>query len=315
MHYALSILSVFLTLALSAQTWDNGGSGNAWNTAQNWSPNAIPANNGSANLTFDGGWFGSTNSFVDQSWDVNALFFNGLLSSHTLSGSTLTVQTGFQVNGFFNSVTMTNDLSLSSQIFAQVNGVNSLFLEGDIGGSGGITKRGSGSLTLSGSNSYTGTTVLNGGTLLLGDDDVLADSSGLRLLGGRFETQGFDDTLGTLTLSANSTIDMSGGNSILQFSSASYSGGSLTIENWDGSVSGGNDQILFAGNVSQAFLDNVYWSDINVWGGRIDGNQIVPVGNQIVPVPEPRIYVMAFGLGGLVLWHLRRTRRKMTDTQ
>ncbi|MCS7063107.1 MAG: autotransporter-associated beta strand repeat-containing protein [Methylacidiphilales bacterium] len=143
-----------------------------------------------------------------------------------------------------------------------------------------LTKTGSGTLTLSGNspNTYTGlTTVASGtlelnktpgvnaingnllvqssGTLLLSQSDQINNTSNLTLAGGTFSTQGFSETLGVLTLSASSTLDLGSGNSILQFANSSSafwnSSAQLQILNWSGSTNGGGtDQIYFGTNSS-----------------------------------------------------------------
>lgn len=61
----------------------------------------------------------------------------------------------------------------------------------DIAGSGSVTKRGSGVLTLSGSNSYTGGTTIAGGTLSVASEANLGDVSGaLTLNGGVLQVTG-----------------------------------------------------------------------------------------------------------------------------
>ncbi len=54
----------------------------------------------------------------------------------------------------------------------------------DISGSGSVTKRGSGVLTLSGANSYTGGTTISGGTLSVASEANLGDVSGALTLNG-----------------------------------------------------------------------------------------------------------------------------------
>lgn len=72
---------------------------------------------------------------------------------------------------------------------------------GGIGGNGGITKSGSGTLTLSGlSNSYSGFTTINGGTVVINADNNLGANGNVVLNGGTLSAGG------SLTLIANRTL-------------------------------------------------------------------------------------------------------------
>ncbi len=76
-----------------------------------------------------------------------------------LSG-TLNVATGAKL--------LTGPISLAdSNVTVQVGSGSSLVVDAVIAGSGGFTKTGAGDLTLSSNNTYTGSTTLNGGTLLI----------------------------------------------------------------------------------------------------------------------------------------------------
>ena len=72
----------------------------------------------------------------------------------------------FTYVGSANSMNMgTGTVSLPNSITATVSG-NTLTVGGNIGGTGSLTKAGTGALVLGGSNSYTGTTTVSSGTLV-----------------------------------------------------------------------------------------------------------------------------------------------------
>jgi fibronectin-binding autotransporter adhesin len=83
------------------------------------------------------------------------------------------------------------------------NDQDSLFA-GIASGTGGLTKVGSGVLTLSGANSYSGLTSVQQGTLQLGASGVLADDSTLEVLNGAtLDMNGFDETVASFTIEGN----------------------------------------------------------------------------------------------------------------
>ncbi|PUE41071.1 autotransporter-associated beta strand repeat-containing protein, partial [Limnohabitans sp. 2KL-51] len=81
---------------------------------------------------------------------------------------------------------------------------NSTTFAGAMGGTGGLTKQGSGTFTLSGANTYSGATQLNAGTLALGSSDALG---GLTLITGNTNTIGFAG--GALQFSSSNRSDYS----------------------------------------------------------------------------------------------------------
>src|ERR1017187_3102978 len=150
----------------------------------------------------------------------------------------------------------------------------------------GLTKTGPGTLVLSGASANTygstsangnttvsggtlklsktagiaavpnGSLILNtGGTLLLGAANQIGDAVPMTLAGGTFQTAGFSEQLGTLKLTVNSTIDLGVGASVLRFAASSgvawTAGTTLTIANWNGSITGGGaEQVVFSSNSS-----------------------------------------------------------------
>jgi autotransporter-associated beta strand protein len=115
-----------------------------------------------------------------------------------------------------------------------------------ISGSSFISKIGNGILEFSGTaKTYTGTTIVNSGTLRLGAANQIADASNLQANGGIFSSGssvGYSETMGTIQLTENSFIDLGTGSHTLTFANSSAVGwtGSktLVITGWSGSCAG-----------------------------------------------------------------------------
>jgi autotransporter-associated beta strand protein len=119
--------------------------------------------------------------------------------------------------------------------------------------SGGLTKNGGGTLTLSAANDYSGGTTLSAGTLTLSGSGQLGSTTGaLTVNGGTLNLGGTSQTVGALSGSGG-TINTSTGSSTLTVGngggSGSYSG---TIANGSGTVSltktGGGTETLSGAN-------------------------------------------------------------------
>ena len=110
------------------------------------------------------------------------------------------------------------------------NTMSAAFADSGVGKTS-LTKEGAGTWILAGANTATGDITVTEGTLGIGADNRLGDTARLVLNGGTFSTGGFDETVGTLLLSADSIIDL--GNNVsgsaLAFSNSSG-------ETWTGSV-------------------------------------------------------------------------------
>lgn len=155
-------------------TWNNHSGDSLWNTT------SINWTNG-ANVAYsDAG--GPTVTFTD------------------VGAGAITV-TGSGVNP--GSVTVTN------------SGANTYtFTGGSIGGSASLTKQGNGLLALSASNGYTGGTAINGGTILIGNDNALGVStSSLTMAGGSLRLSGNVTSARALTINTGGgTFDTNGNN-------------------------------------------------------------------------------------------------------
>ena len=131
---------------------------------------------------------------------------------------------------------------------------------------------------------------------------------------GSFNADGLSETVGLLTLSATSVIDMGAGASLLHFSDSNLATwtGTLSIWNWSGlPVSGGGTDRIFFGDgtgtglTASQLLQVSFYSDA---GSTLFSSPTGFVGSsgEIVPVPEPSSVATVLGLLGLVGWRERR---------
>ena len=123
---------------------------------------------GSATITTENG---GTTSFTSTSTGGNARFITNAGGTVDISGLTNGGMTSGSIEGAGNYVLGANTLTTGSlNTSTQVDGVIS-------GTGGGLTKIGTGTLTLTGTNTYTGATTISAGTLALsGFGSILASS-------------------------------------------------------------------------------------------------------------------------------------------
>ena len=76
-----------------AQTWDGGSFfGDNWTTADNWNPNAVPANNGTAQINMSGTTRLTPN--VSVPWRIFTITFDVQAGPFVIGGSPLTIRGG-----------------------------------------------------------------------------------------------------------------------------------------------------------------------------------------------------------------------------
>jgi autotransporter-associated beta strand protein len=97
---------------------------------------------------------------------------------------------------------------------------------------------GTGAFKLRGANVYTGNTTLTSGSLLLGADNSIPTTSSMIFNGGDFKPSGFNSTIKTIKVTANSTITFDAAqSSTITFDSLLYSSTPstyITVNGWQG---------------------------------------------------------------------------------
>jgi len=134
---------------------------------------------------------------------------NALQHATLNMGSSQTLGFGVSGSNTYNVGTLTSSNSTATialganTINAGSNNGNSTYSGTLTGTGGGLTKSGTGSLTLSGNNTYTGTTTISAGTLVLASGGDIVSSTGVNL--------GTSGSRGTLDLTAKSAYTFGAG--------------------------------------------------------------------------------------------------------
>jgi autotransporter-associated beta strand protein len=320
----------------------------------------ISGSSANSDLTVDGGTVNltNTNTYNGPTTIINSGTLNanavGALPTSTLSAVTIngssTLALGASQSVASLSSTAGSSVTLGSNTLT-INGSSTTTYSGAISGTGNLVKNGSGTQTLAGASTYTGATTVNSGTLTaaaanaLGNSTVINvtggsflvtaanavnDNAAVNLGGGRMALSGnFDETVGLLTLSANSTIDFSGFGGTLRFGGIGSwaSGATLAIWNWSGTTQYGTQINNYATPSNIVFTNN---SNLTANLGLISfysdsGNSFVGNGFQqgfspgggteIIAVPEAETYFYAVALlaGVLVQFIRRRAKQKFLE--
>jgi hypothetical protein len=152
-----------------------------------------------------------------------------------------------------------------------------------------------------------------GGTLLLGAANQINDAATVSLGGGTFNTGGFSETVGALSLTTSSTIDFGTGASVLHFADSHSStwNGTLSIYNWAG-VNSSTDQLFFGSDNNG--LTSTQLGQITFYSGGVGTQTLLGTGGtissagevELAAVPEPSTTALVVGMLGLVGWRERR---------
>ncbi|WP_449228167.1 DUF4347 domain-containing protein [Azospirillum argentinense] len=229
------------------------------------------AQGGAVTIRFDAALAGQTITLgsgltlsASQTWDAGAA--NGLM----IAGSGLTLDSGV-------TLTVTNTTGTT------------MILSAPLSGTGGLTKDGAGTLTLSGSNTHSGTTTLTAGELVLFSGSAIADTAAVSVSGGTLtlvdnETIGtLQSTGGTLTLNgktltaSGATLNAGGmGRSAGDTGTLATSyanGATITGTSGDDSITGGSGADTIYGGAGNDTINGGAGND-SIYGGDGDDSLI-----------------------------------------
>jgi autotransporter-associated beta strand protein len=140
------------TITTITRTWDGGSTANnLWKTKENWVDDVAPV--AGDNLIFPALIPPEPHSVYNDF--TNGTIFGSITfagAGYNLTGNSFQVSAGIELN----NVTLTIEIA------------QTMLIEGNISGTGGITKTGGGVLTLTGTNTYSGDTMVLGGQLHTG---------------------------------------------------------------------------------------------------------------------------------------------------
>ncbi|HEY9249048.1 MAG TPA: autotransporter-associated beta strand repeat-containing protein [Rariglobus sp.] len=190
---------------------------------------------------------------------INSLFLDKATATHTLNlgGQTLTVSSGAVASGNIATAISNGTLNFGTKTGYIMTGRAANSISANLAGSGGVVfaMTPDQTLTLTGASSYTGRTVVNSGTLVIGASNVLPSGTAVRVdkTGTLRVNSGFTQLISAI--SGSGTVSLGSATSQLNIgtSVANSANGVFTVGN-GGSVSVGDDagyyqvsQLTFSG--------------------------------------------------------------------
>ena len=289
--------------------------------------NALPTANGRSAVSIDATGTGSSTLALGASQSIASLTGN-TTSTVTLGSNTLTLGTTSGNTTYAGRITGSSSSALVK------DGASTQVLTGNNTGFTGATTISSGTLTAAAAGAMGNSTVINvtGGSFLVTAENAVNGNTAINLGGGRMAVSGsFNETVGALTLSANSTIDFSGFVGTLRFSGVGSwtAGANLAIWNWSGTTYWGTpvnnyatpSNLVFSNNSTlTSHLANIsFYSDSgnSFVGSGFEVSGFSGGGSQIIAVPETETYFSAVALlAAVVIQYLcRRARQKLLKGQ
>jgi len=277
----------------------------------------------------------NTSSYVLQSLGGFSLTLQGGITNNGTPLQTVSNSIVLGANQTWNAAA--GDLAIAGNVdnnghTLSVGGAHDTTFTGIISGSGGLTKNDSGALSLLANDTFSGPVTINGGTLVAGTAGALGSVSSVTINGGSLRLAGLgnrvndfaaillsgggisgnnlSESFGPLTVSANSSVNLSPGGAAgtITFASAQWTAGTLTVNGWSGAAhtAGTDDRVVVSIRPADNFLANVQFAGFPL------GSEYLLSG-ELVPVPEPKPMLLCFCTFALAsLRFLNRSRKAAT---
>ncbi|MDX1724562.1 MAG: autotransporter-associated beta strand repeat-containing protein, partial [Pseudomonas sp.] len=268
----------------------------------------------------DGTWSAPNSNWTNQSGETNTVWesltavFAGAAGTVEVDGSHTVRGLQFATDGYLLTDTDSNGNLVLADAGADIRADSGISATIDIAlsGNGSLSKTGAGTVTLQGDNTYTGDTMIFDGTLQLGGNERIADTSDLVINGGTFALNNFNETVanlsgiggvidygdnGSATLTVNQTVDgtyagdFTGNNpNALSLTSALIKNGDATLTLSGTSTQTGNNSITVnAGRLAVA------------GGNAIADSYTVNGAGEFELLNDEAIGFISMGAGGKVL--------------
>ncbi len=280
-----------LNAAAPGRFW-NGASSNLW-SASNWSSTVAGVDRlglgAGADVVFSVNPTApvpqNQNTLVDSDTTIASLTVNDSTAvtiggSNTLTLSSTGLVSGININSGAGLTTISSKLVLGSlSQVVTVNNAAGLLISGAVGGSNGLTKAGTGVLTLTGAETYTGATVVSSGTLQLGNGIAAGTSIALSnsVLVATGSTLAIDlkssETFGN-SVSNNGQLHWIQAGTNYQASTSVFSGGGNML------VTGAGTTVLLG--VNSFTGGTVVNTSGNVLAGNLSSNTSTPFGSGVL---------------------------------
>ena len=189
----LLVMMFVSTADAAVRTWDGLGTSANWRQVANWGGTSWPVTGDDVVFAGTNRPAPSNNNTEIQLPSLGSITFASTASSFSLLGAYAIGLTGSVVNNSTNTQTF-NTMGLKLMTNNTFNtAAGNITINASIIGSGGLTKSGAYTLTLTNQNTYTGATVVQAGTLSISKAS-LAVSNDVRITSGAILNLNFSGT-------------------------------------------------------------------------------------------------------------------------